>query len=290
MHYNFSMYRRILAAVNEYTNAEVAARYAIALAKSCSAKLSLVFISKPGQHRDALRNAESALGRLFVEASDQDLEVESLTETGDPFGKIYDVVRREGIDIVFTATRREDVKKRYFLKTLAREFIVRLPCSVAVVRVVRMGRVHPRHILVPVRGRMRSVEERACFVAELARGFGAEVTIFHAPRPITSFFHGDIHLTPAEREGHIPRDIEEFTRCLNRYVVRHEKRTAYGGVSRAITIEAVRRRNDLIVMGASERGAVRSVVSGNPAEEVLRETPCNLIILRPARKGLSEGR
>jgi nucleotide-binding universal stress UspA family protein len=284
MHYNFSMYRRILAAVNEYTNAEVAAHYAITLAKSCSAKLSLIFISKPGLPRAVLKNAESALGRLFVEASDQGVEVESLTETGDPFGKIYDVVRREGIDMVFTATRREDVKKRFFQKTLGRELMVRFPCSVAMVRVVRMGRVHPRHILVPVRGRMKSIEERACFVAELARGFGAEVTMFHTPRPITSFFHGDIHLTSAEREGRIPRDIEEFTRCLNRHMVRHEKRTAYGGVSRAITVEAVRRRNDLIVMGASERGAVRSIVGGNPVEEVLRETPCNLIILRPGRK------
>jgi nucleotide-binding universal stress UspA family protein len=34
-------------------------------------------------------------------------------------------------------------------------------------------------------------------------------------------------------------------------------------------------------MGASERSLLKSIIRGNPVEEVLRETPCNLIILRP---------
>jgi nucleotide-binding universal stress UspA family protein len=55
----------------------------------------------------------------------------------------------------------------------------------------------------------------------------------------------------------------------------------YGRVSRAITIEAAHRRNDLIVMGSSERSLVSSIVSENPVERVLRETLCNLIVFRP---------
>jgi nucleotide-binding universal stress UspA family protein len=38
------------------------------------------------------------------------------------------------------------------------------------------------------------------------------------------------------------------------------------------------------VMGASERGLVRSMIGGNPVEAVLRETPCNLMILKPGQK------
>jgi len=99
--------------------------------------------------------------------------------------------------------------------------------------------------------------------------------------PITSFFHGEIRLKPAEREERIPNDIEQFTECLYRHKINHEKKTGYGAVSRSITIEAAHKRNDLIVMGASERTLLRSIISRNPVEEVLRETPCNLIILRP---------
>lgn len=275
------MYKKILAAVNEFTNSEVAARYAIALAKSCHAKLTLVFVAEDKLNRDAFKHAESALERLFIEAEDYDIEVESITERGAPFQKINDIVKKNKIDLVFTATRREDVEKRFFLKTLSREFIVNLPCSVAMVRVVRMGKIHPKNILVPLRGYMTKLEERACFVARLASVFHASVTLFHLSSPITSFFHGEIQLKPAQREERIPKDIEQFTECLHRYEIQHEKKTGYGAISRSITIEAAHRRNDLIVMGSSERSLLRSIISGNPVEDVLRETPSNLIILRP---------
>jgi len=275
------MYKKILAAVNEFTNSEVAARYAITLSQSCQAKLSLVFVAEDKLSRDAFKRAESALERLFIEAKEYDVEVESITEKGDPFQRISDMVRKNKMDMVFTATRREDVSKRFFMKTLAREFMVKLPCSVAMVRVVRMGKIHPKNILVPLRGRMTHLEERACFVARLAEVFNSAVTLFHLSNPITSFFHGEIHLKPAQREEYIPKDIEQFTECLYKYHIHHEKKTGYGAVSRSITIEAAHRRNDLIVMGASERSLLKSIISGNPVEDVLRETPCNLIILRP---------
>ncbi|MEW6215991.1 MAG: universal stress protein [Nitrospirota bacterium] len=279
------MYKKILAAVNEFTNSEVAARYTIALAKSCQAMLSLVFVAEEKLNKDVFKHAEVALERLFIEAEEYDIGVESITERGEPFQKINDIVKKNNIDLVFTATRREDVEKRFYLKTLVREFMVKLPCSVAIVRVVRMGRVHPKNILVPLRGHMTHLEERACFIAKLAEVFNASVTLFHLASPITSFFHGEIHLKPAQREERIPKDIEQFTECLHRYRIHHKKKTGYGAVSRSITIEAAHKRNDLIIMGASERSLLRSIISGNPVEEVLRETPCNLIILRP-RLGL----
>jgi nucleotide-binding universal stress UspA family protein len=275
------MYKKILAAVNEFTNSEIAARYAIALAKSCGASLSLVFVADKKIGRELFRHAEAALERLFFEARSLDVEVESITEKGDPLRKITDLVVRNGTDIVFAATRREDVERRYFLKTLARQLAMKLPCAASIVRVVRMGKSYPGNILVPLRGHMTDLEGRSCFVANLAMAFNASVTLFHLTSPITDFFHGETLLNPAQREKSLPRDIDQFTDCLNKYDIRHEKKTGQGSVSRSITIEAAHRRNDLIVMGASERSLLRSITSGNPVEEVLRETPCNLIIFRP---------
>lgn len=277
------MYRNVLAAVNEFTNSEIAARYAMALSESCKAKLLLVFVAREGIAKETFNQAEAALERLLVEAEGLKLDVETVTEKGDPLQKIDDIVRKDGVDITFIATRREDTQKRFFVRTLARDLVLRLPCSVAMARIVRMGKTHPRNILVPLRGRMTRVEERACFVARLAQGFGAGVTLFHSARPITSFFHGETLLKPALRERLIPEDVRLFTECLDRYTVDHEERIEYGGVARSITIEAAYRRNDLIVMGASERSLPLSIMRGNPVEEVLRETPCDLIILRPRR-------
>ncbi|PKL51757.1 MAG: hypothetical protein CVV37_04825 [Nitrospira bacterium HGW-Nitrospira-1] len=84
--------------------------------------------------------------------------------------------------------------------TIARKLSLKLPCSVALVRVVHSGRVHPRRILVPVKARIDHVKERACFTTHMARAFGSKVFVFHAPKPLEKFFRGEIHLTPEIRE------------------------------------------------------------------------------------------
>jgi nucleotide-binding universal stress UspA family protein len=280
------MYKKVLATVNEYSNSEVAARYAVTFAKACNAKLSLLYVASEGADKDSFNRAEASLRRLFIEAESRGIEVESLTESGDPFEEISSKVRRDTIDIVFTSTRKEDINRRFFARTLSKELILKLPCSVALVRVVHIGKIHPKRILVPLRGRMSKFEERGCFVARLAEGFGCAITLFHAPGKVTSFFHGEVHLPPFERDKRIPGDVEEFVECLNRYGIHHEKRTGHGSVAQSIAIEAMIRRSDLIIMGASERGLLKSILYGNPVEYVMREAPCNLIVFRPGRKAI----
>jgi len=280
------MYKKVLATVNEYSNSEVAARYAITFAKACNAKLSLLYVASEGADRESFKRAEASLKRLFMEAESCDVEVESLIASGDPFEEISSKVRRDIIDIVFTSTRKEDMSRRFFTRTLSKELILKLPCSVALMRIVHIGKTHPRRILVPLRGRMTKFEERACFVARLAEGFGCAITLFHAPAKVTSFFRGEVHLPTFERSKRIPADVEEFVECLNRYGIHHEKRTGHGSVAQSITIEAMIRRSDLIVMGASERGLLKSILYGNPVEYVIREAPCNLVIFRPVHKAI----
>jgi len=277
------MYKRILAAVNEFSNSEISARYALTLARTVQAKLFLVFVSQDKIQKDKLRHAESALERLFILAGDSGVEVESSIERGEPVKKIYEFVKTNNIDIVFSATRREDMKKRYFVKTTARQLMIKLPCSVAMTRVVKMGGVHLKNILVPLRGRITDIEERAYLTAKLAEGFGSGVTIFHLHKPITSFFHGEMRLTPFEMAQRVPKDIKDFGEHLIRYGVTLERRTGHGSIARAITMEAAHKKNDLIVMGASERNLLNSIVKGNPVEQALRETPCNMIIFRARR-------
>jgi nucleotide-binding universal stress UspA family protein len=278
------MYRSILAAVNEYSNSEVAARYAVRLAEACQAKLSLVFVAEPGINRGLIKQAEAALERLFLEAGARDVEVESIIKRGDPYRQIMTLVREKDINLVFSATRREDVSRRYFLRTLARKLMLQMPCSVALVRVVHPGRISPKKILMPFRGRPSHPKEKAYFVGKLAEAFGAAVTLFHAPDSMSRLFHGLAWVEPREMERHIAQDIDRFITYLEGHHVSPERRLGHGPPGRAITVEAALQRNDLIIMGASERGLWESLISGNPVEEVLRETPCNLIIFLPRLK------
>jgi nucleotide-binding universal stress UspA family protein len=275
------MYKKIFAAVNEHLNSEVAARYALRLAKDLNAKLYLCFVAEKGMSQHDRRTAEDTVNRLFNEALDVNIETERIAETGEPVAEIGKIVRHENIGLVFASTRRADIEKRFYAGTIARSLSLKLPCSVALVRVVHSGRVHPKRILVPLKARIDHVKERVAFVKHMASAFGAKVFIFHTPKPLAKFFHGEIHLTPPQWVERISDDISHFMEHLRQHDIEHEGRLLPGKTARNITLEAFAKRHDLIIMGASERGLWASLLKGKPVEEVLKETPCDLIILKP---------
>jgi len=278
------MYKKILAAVNEHLNSEVSARYALYLAKKENAGIYFCSIAENGLSNKGFRAAEEAVKRLSAHARELGLKTDCILETGSPVEQIKKIVSAENIDIVFAATRREDVKRRFYARTTARQLSLGLPCSVALVRVVHMGRVHPKTILVPLKARIDHIAERAAFTALMANAFAASISLFHSTKPMLKFFHGEIHLTPLEWEAKTPNDVSRFVEQLNRYEVSPEKKLVPGIAGKNITTEATVKRHDLIIMGASERSLLSSLLRGGPVEQVLRDTPCNLIILKPGHE------
>ena len=277
------MYNKVLAAVNEHLNSEVSARYALHLAKQAKARIHFCAIAEKGLSGKAFQAAEEAVKRLARAAQEFGVPADCVLETGDPLEQIRKIVATEKIDLVFASTRHEDVQKRFYAHTTARQLSLHLSCSVALVRVVHLGRVHPKTILVPLKARMDHIAERASFTALMAGAFGSRIHLFHTTKPLMRFFHGEVHLTPVEWEARLPADIGQFVEQLERYDIGHEKKLLPGIADRTITIEAAAKRHDLIIMGASERKLLNSLLRGNPVERVLRETTCDLIILRPRK-------
>ncbi|MBI4824210.1 MAG: universal stress protein [Nitrospirae bacterium] len=278
------MYKRILTAVNEHLNSEVTARYAMSLARVGGAKLYICFIAEKGQPTSVIERAEEAVKRIFISAEKAGISSEAITETGEPVRRISELVRQEGIDIVFASTRRADIQRRFFVETIAKRLSLNLPCSTAIVRVVHIGRLHPKEILLPLKARIDHIEERAYFAAKIAQAFDSKVFIFHSPKPISRFFHGEIHLSPLEWEEKLSVDMAHFMEHLSRYKVIHEKKFTPGRAGRAIAIEAASRRHDLIIMGESQRSLLSSILKGNPVEDMLRDTPSDLIIFNARMK------
>lgn len=278
------MYRKVLTAVNEHLNSEITAKYAVNLAQACGAKLYICFVAGKDQTDNEINSAGEAVKRIFIEAKKAGVDAEAITETGETCRKIGDIVRREQVDIVFLATRREDIEKRFYTGTTARRLSISLPCSVALVRIAHVGKIRPKEILVPLKARIGHIEERVYFTARIAQSFDSNVLLFHSPDPVTKFFQGEVHLTPLEWEEKLPRDISDFMERMRRFDIAYAGRAVPGKAGRVITIEAFARRHDLIIMGASERSLLSRILRGNPVEEVLRNTPCDLIILKPRIK------
>jgi nucleotide-binding universal stress UspA family protein len=277
------MYRKLLAAVNEHVNSEIAARYALAVARAAGAGITFCSVREPFHSDNDAARAREAVDRLLQRAAVMGVAAEPLFESGDPAAKIAAMAADRRIDLVFAATRRKDADRRFFTGTVARRLSLKLPCAVALVRVVHLGRIHPRDILIPLKARIDHVPERARFASLLAQAFDSRLFLFHITRPLRTFFHGEIHLTPLQWEENLPPDIRVFIDHLDRQAVSHEKKLAPGSAGKKIGIEAAARRSDLIVMGASTRSLFTAIFRGSPVERVLRDTPCDLIIFKPGR-------
>jgi hypothetical protein len=120
------MYAKVLAAVNEHLNSEVSARYALHLAKEAGARIYFCSIAENGLDKKSFHLAEEAVKRLSHRARELGVQTDCILETGNPIEQIKKIVISEGIDIVFAATRREDVKSA-FTRTPCRRLSLALP-------------------------------------------------------------------------------------------------------------------------------------------------------------------
>ena len=273
------MYHRILAAVDESFNAHAAARYAVALAQACGATLFVAGVLTPamtGTEEGAM--AQSA-GSLVSTAGGKGVPVHLLMERGDVVQTLDALARTHDIDVVMTASRRHDVEQRYFLRTVPQRLMAVLDCSLIIVRVVHLGLLaHPRQILVPILGGAFDHSERVYLVSRLAAHFHAKLIVFHA-------------LEEVRRRGQaVPqaagaRQVSTFVEGLRGTGMEPQVRIVTGPlVGEAIMQEAARHRHDLIIMGASQRSLFTKWRRGNPVEEVMRRTPCDLFVCRSRRR------
>jgi nucleotide-binding universal stress UspA family protein len=262
-------YRKIISVVNEQTASTVMARYAISLSASGKAALVLYAAHDEGSDETVLRHTERHLEHLLMVASELDIPVTRITEVGDIGNLLPARVLAEKADLVFYPLSPHERYGASMQRQTVHHLLRTIRSDLAIMRVVNMARPHPRHILMPLGKIVTDREHRLMFIAELARSFHAQVTLFHLS---------------AEREAQgMPDDITRFRQQLQQHDVTVLERSGKGQIGKSITVEAITRHHDLIVLGASERGVLLRMFYGNPAGDVMHQPPCNAILFRSAR-------
>lgn len=261
-------YRTIFAVINEYTGSTVSARYAMALAAAGGSRLVLYCVHGDGGDSTVGNQSEKHLDHLFSEAQAVGIPVARIAESGSVTTLLPQRVHTEGADLVFYPLTPGERYGAALQGDTAHHLLRTIKPDLAVMRIMHMGKPHPHRILVPVGRTVSDREQRVRFVAALATCFHSQVTLFHRP---------DVG------KQDLPDD---FVTMRNELRMRHLpvlERSAPGNIARAIALEAVSHHNDLIVLGASERGTLRHIFFGNPAGDVMHQPPCNAILFRPAR-------
>ncbi len=258
-------YRKIFSVINEHTTSTVVARHAILLAAACQAELVL-YAAPAGSGSSIL--TENHREHLVLVASRLDVPVTLITDDGNMSSMIPQRVREEQADLVFyplTPYKRNGTDPQWrTIQTLLHT----VSSDLAIMRVVRMAKPHPGQILLPLNTTTGDGERRLLFVTALATCFRSRVTLFHVP-------------TNRDSKG-TPATLDLFREQLQLHDVAVSRRSGRGDVGRAITLEAVSRNYDLIVLGASRRGILRKLFFGNPAGDIMNQPPCNSILFRSA--------
>jgi nucleotide-binding universal stress UspA family protein len=121
---------------------------------------------------------------------------------------------------------------------------------------------------------------------ELARSFGAQLTVLHIAGNIVAFGGGDgVVLIDPEVQSQVEAGARQQLESLIGDEDREQLRAKTvllisNATSQAITGYAKEANVDLIVMGTHGRGAVAHLLMGSVAERVVRTAPCPVLTVR----------
>ena len=262
-------YRKILAVINEHTGSTVAAHYAIMLAASGGSKLVLYCVHDEGSDGSAAQHTERHIDHLFSEALALGIAVTRISEIGPITGLLPHRIQAEEVDLVFYPLTPGEHYGAPLQRHTAHHLLQTIRADLAIMRIMHMGKPHPHHILMPIGGVVSGREQWVRFITALAKGFHSQVTLFHR--------------LDIGRQA-VPDDFITLRNELRQHHLPVLERSGLGHIARAIALEAVSHHNDLIVLGASERGTLRRLFFGNPAGDVMFQPPCNAILFRPDRQ------
>lgn len=274
-------FEKVLVAVDGSFHASIAARYSITLTEAFGAKLYVVTVLTKEMDEREEKSAAVAVERIVDEAGSTGIEVEGVLLTGDVVDVLKKFVEDNGIELVVASTRRPHRDKRFFVRSITSALMSGLSCSVIGLKVSHPGRsIKPRKILIPVIGDGYRDKERADIAEAMVRRFDSMIVVFHVVE-LTG-----VHLRKLDRQEKermiisAEKKISSFTGELKKRALSVSEKIAIGRSAREeIISEASHQKYDLIIVGATTRNILKRMVSGSPVEEILRDTPCDVMLI-----------
>jgi nucleotide-binding universal stress UspA family protein len=266
---------RILCGVDFSGQSAAALRLSAALARSCGAQVSAIFVTAPGApayflpsgagdidraSRQAILRSKEALENLARRAA-PDIAVDCLAVEGHAADEILAAARDLSADVIAIGADSRPVLTQFFMGSVAEEMLRRSPVPVLTVRAGAADWVGSQPIICPITDSAAShaALDRA---ARLAVCAGLKLLVIHVQEP------GAEPLTQAACEwlaqtGAPPCEIEEITRS--------------GRASDEIIKLAAERNAGLIVLGSEHKRVADRTVIGSTTDRVVRQAPCPVL-------------
>lgn len=268
------MFRKIIAAVDGSFHSELASRYAVAIAASCSSELSVLAIDTGEVEQEKL---SSAVERICQYAEDRGVKASGIVRKGEAVKTILAAVYAENADLLVAATRKSDYRR--FVRSVTQKLMLRAPCSMLAVKPAGIT-LEGKSMLLPVERRELVTDEQVMLTVGIAKFYSFKVEILHVverrhwydlpwERLYTMRHHGEENMMPVAKALAVKGVSVEV-----RAVVAESS-------AGAVLKEAAIGKHSLVLLRTGQRNVLKQAIAGNPVEQMLSSILCDVLIWRP---------
>lgn len=294
--------KRILVATDFSESSKVALNICISAFKCMKTKLYILHaIEKlPHDYRHSLfrtaysdvkqRLEENAINKINAMLPNDMQGANNATPIvryGKPFVEVIKAAKEIEADIIVIASHRMKGMGHVISSSVSEKVVRKAHCPVFVIKKEEFTGF--QRIIVPIdfSDCSRIALEYAIAIAKAHNG---KLTILHVYDE--AFFEPYIRAANSQEEAdEIVRKIEEinennyneFLKKVDLTGVEYEKLLKEGVPSNEIVGIARQQDAQLIVMGTHGRSGLKHILIGSDAEEVVREAPCNIIVVKPEK-------
>ncbi len=214
-------------------------------------------------------------------------DIVPIVRFGKPFLEIIKVAKEKDVDLMAIGTHGRAGVDRVILGSVAERVVRKAGCSVMVVRSRKY--VGFKRIIVPID--FSDCSRKALeYAAATARAHNSKLTILHVYEE--SFIEPYVRAANTEEEAQeIVRGIEQvneskyddFLKKIDLSGVEYDKLLRKGIPSNEIVETAREQKAQLIVVGTHGRSGIKHMLIGSDAEEVVRNAPCDIVVVKPEK-------
>ncbi len=233
---------------------------------------------------------EEAMNSINTMLPKELLETETavpIIRFGKPFLEVIQVAKEKDVDIIAIGTHGRGGVDRVILGSVAERVVSKAHCPVMVVRSRKY--IGFKRIIVPID--FSDCSRKALeYAAATARAHRSKLTILHVFEE--SFIEPYVRAANTEEEAQeIVRGIEkdnevkydDFLKKIDLSGVEYDRLLRMGIPSNEIVETAREQKAQLIVMGTHGRSGIKHMLVGSDAEEVVRNAPCDIVVVKPEK-------
>jgi nucleotide-binding universal stress UspA family protein len=270
------LFKKLISAVDGSFHSELASDYAIAISSSCKSELVVIAVDNGEVEKEVLSNA---VDRVCQHARKDGIHARGVVRKGPTVETILDMVKAESADLLVVATRHSG--NRLFVRSISQQLMFKAPCSVIMVKPTGLTR-KGKNMLLPIAHREMAVDERIALSGSLAQFYNYKIEILHVVERQRWY---DL---PWAKLDTIRRHAEEnmipvVKRLIELGVDADVHAVIASSATSAILKEVAIGKHSVVLLGASQRGILKQVVSGNPIEEMLSKLFCDVLVWRPGK-------